>query len=226
MTVANADNAMANLKKGTAAEHEAIEATPFAQSLALATVTRHGFRAQLQAYRWLHEALDSRLADSHDRGVTHVAVGVTKRTTWIDEDLAVLGRTPLAPAVEAATRAIVTWFTGLDGPALLGVSYVLEGSALGSAFLAMRLREHTAVAGALRYYQGHGAETARYWRAYCSLMNAVLVDPNAQAVAIGAAREMFARMGRLFEALGAERTAKSTERPPSQVGEVSLAQPE
>ncbi|MES2784137.1 MAG: biliverdin-producing heme oxygenase [Pseudomonadota bacterium] len=85
--------------------------------------------------------------------------------------------------------------------ALFGSLYVLEGSALGGQVISRRLLQlHglTADRGAA-YFNGHGSDTGRMWRQFRNLLDAELVDSQAnRALASASACRTFDALTDVF----------------------------
>ncbi len=108
-------------------------------------------------------------------------------------------------SIELEPYALDTDFI-VDRSAALGVSYVLEGSALGGQILSRQLRagvsrwpaaRSSATAGDRAedpidsYFVGRGAETRAYWRAFCVRLNHELPDVQSASTAARAAVTTF-----------------------------------
>lgn len=198
------------LKNETRAAHEAAEQTAFAKSLTAGTLSRVDYASQLVAYRALHEALESAFDEIPTlRG----RLGAT-RSAWCAQDLEALGEGMcLGPA---ASRVIESWQSSVvveasrSRPALLGYAYVMEGSALGSAFLAPRLEECLGLAAdELHYYRGHGRKTMHVWQEFRALLDSELASEEACEAALEGAKRAFGLVTALLEALSREAKRRS-----------------
>ncbi len=188
----------AALKDGTKDLHVAAERTPFARSLIDGTVTRGAFHAHLKLFLAAHVALDAALARCH--AALHGAV--RPRLPAIAADLCTLAADEVAPPRRflAAIDDIVALLETGDAATAVGATYVLEGSALGGAFLYPRVRAVGAIPEeALHHYRGHGEATFPIWMGIRAVLDATPLDD--QANALEAARAVFAAMGRAYAAL-------------------------
>ena len=202
------------LKSETRAAHDAAERTSFGRWLMEGMLSRREYAAQLMAYGALHAALERAFAaNARLRG----RLG-GPRSAWCASDLDVLAE-DVVPG-PATVRAIEAWQSTLTEPAsipwLLGCAYVMEGSALGSAFLAPRLEESLGLrSDELRYYRGNGRDTMRVWQEFRALLDAELADLDACEHAIRAAKCAFGLVTNLLDALAIDGGRDSTfdERP-------------
>lgn len=188
----------AALKEGTKDLHVAAERTPFARSLIDGTVTLAAFYAHLQLFQAAHAALDAALARCHPE----LQEAVRPRLPAIEADLACLAPEAVSapPRLLAAIDDLVDLLDGADAAVVVGATYVLEGSALGGAFLYPRLRAVGRIPeAALRHYQGHGEATFPVWMGIRAVLDATPVDE--QPRALEAARAVFAAMGRAYASL-------------------------
>jgi heme oxygenase len=192
---------MPRLKSETRDEHTATERTALARAMLQGTMTRAEYKAQLGAYRLVHEAIDRRLASSP---FAAAIAGPSPKTARLAGDLGNLASVEetRGRGVEGATRSLVALIDGALPAALLGIVYVMEGSSLGAAILYPRLKDALGLpAEALTYYCGDGSATLDRWRAFGARMNAALVEPDDQERALAAARATFVGLRRLFEAI-------------------------
>jgi len=188
------------LKSETRAAHAAAEQTSFGRWLVAGMLSRREYAAQLVAYRELHAALETAFdANPRLRG----RLG-GPRSAWCGSDLDVLGE-EVVPG-PATSKAVEAWQSALIEPAsipwLLGCAYVMEGSALGSAFLAPRLEESLGLRpDELRYYRGNGRDTMCVWQEFRVFLDAELAELDACEHAIRAAKCGFGLVTELLEAL-------------------------
>ena len=175
------------------------------------------------ATREAHEALDTRLALTRDdvsfkRYVSYLchllafyrplserlsAAGRTaplsanceSRVAWLEEDLAFFD---IEDRGDSASIEFLPSVTGASE--VLGVSYVVEGSALGAralyATLHARWRIEQHRGGSFLF--GYGAETGRRWHGFVAALNAVELDPQEESRCIAAACQTFAGLASWF----------------------------
>jgi heme oxygenase len=114
---------------------------------------------------------------------------------WLEQDLAYLGKNgeaenappPFLPSISSTSE-------------LLGVSYVVEGSALGGRALYPRLCSRWGIErhrGA-SFLFGYGADTSRRWQAFVAALNRVVLDEREENRCIAAARQMFTGLTEWF----------------------------
>ena len=192
---------MPRLKSETREEHTATERTELARAMLHGTMSRAEYKAQLLAYRSIHEAIDRGLARS---SVASAIAGESSKAGRLAADLDALAGLAYVrgPSVEEATRSLVLLIDGADAAALLGIVYVMEGSSLGAAILYPRIEAALELPPeAMSYYRGDGSVTLDRWKAFGARMNVGLALPEQQARALAAARLTFAHIRRLFEAI-------------------------
>lgn len=188
----------AALKDGTKDLHVAAERTPFARSLIDGSVTRGAFYAHLHLFLAAHGALDAALERNHRP--LHEAV--RPRVAAIQTDLETLAaeRVTLPPRFLAAIDDLVALLEAGNAATAVGATYVLEGAALGGAFLYPRLRAvGTIPEEALHHYRGHGDATFPIWMEIRGIIDGAPLED--QPAVLAAARAVFATMGRAYAAL-------------------------
>jgi heme oxygenase (biliverdin-IX-beta and delta-forming) len=217
---------MKALKEGTQAAHASVEALPLTQAMATGTLSRAQYRAVLSAYFALHEALAHRmgLTGTIDASVT---AGIAARVEWLRSDLLSLcGSAPEAPELDAS-RAFACALESYDVGQVLGAAYVLEGAALGNAFLYPQLRERLELEPhESRYFRGHGAGTMQAFHAFGEVVNAAVQEESALRACVAAAQATFAHVERALAEV-AQKT-RETQRPmrayrPESVAPAALA---
>ena len=125
-------------------------------------------------------------------------------SAWLAGDLATLGATPGEIAALPSCAALGPFRTTA---ARLGCAYVVEGSALGGRVVHAHLSRPEGLPGTfrtppLRFFAGHGADTARRWKAFAHALDARERAPSDDAETIAAAEETFRVLGDWFEARG------------------------
>lgn len=187
-----ADDALQSLRKATAALHLELDANlPLAQP-----------GAGLADYAWHLRVLQSWLRGLVPRmaplsGLLAGEVGPPPpRLDWLAQDLAACppglrGDTALpVPTLAMPPRRDEQAYAW-------GLSYVVEGSALGGQVLHRRLAEALAP-HPLRYLLGQGAETGRRWRAFTTALQCHVRAADEVAVACAAAVGAFESLQRLY----------------------------
>jgi heme oxygenase len=218
------EGAMAQLRRETRAEHEAVEGLAYHRALMSHTLPARCVAAKLLCERELHRGIETALGRAEARWAEELRELVTARVPLIDADYRALrsaqshsfDRTPFParwPDPEARAmlvsreyaRALVAR-TGERGDAtLLGVLYVTEGSALGGALLGKHLHEGLGLEpGTLRSLNPYGREVKRQWGRFCAVVDGILGDDrDARCAAVDAARECFLHHADVLQALGA-----------------------
>ena len=199
------------LKADTRPAHDEVERSPFAAKLATGSVSRGDYARQLIAYGRLHAALEAR--------TNGTSLPVVVRSVWAFDDAAELGfgdRRLAGPAehVVAALEARILGETSFAR--LCGYAYVLEGSALGSAFMAPKLASALGLQPSqVRYYRGLGPCTMQAWQEMRTALDRALSDPEPYAAALAGALAFFGQMGLVLTAIDDVARAEPRPRPSS-----------
>jgi heme oxygenase len=129
-----------HLKEDIASTHTAIEKTPFAIGMVSGRIDRDTYCNGLAQLGFLHEALESLLSRNPIFQGIYVPADMD-RAEIADRDLAVLGYEGIAIPNEATGRMTDQLFAwSSESPwSLIGTLYVLEGSRMGSMYLARSL---------------------------------------------------------------------------------------
>lgn len=179
------------LREATAATHHSVEQLADWDMIFGSLDGYARFLARLHGVLAAAEAATDELLD--EAGVW--AKG-RRRASWVADDLLALGRKPEVPAGPGGDFA---WATTVGQAA--GVTYVLEGSALGGVHLAARARRALGLgAEQTRYLAGHGSGTLSHWQQVKCWLDHVLTAPPAQQQAIEAANRTFEIYSRAVEA--------------------------
>jgi heme oxygenase len=166
-------SASARLRAETRNAHLAVESTPFANALLSGAIRLEAYVTQLAVYASLHESLEA----TFDVMAPLRGNLPARRSEMARSDVRLLGGSVMPPseyheaisAFHEATRPT----QGL--PRILGHAYVMEGSALGSHFLAPRVRAGLGLPEASsRYYTGLAGETFPAWARFRAFLDAML----------------------------------------------------
>ena len=129
------------IRAALAPAHDAVERTQFAAAMAAGTIGRREYVVGLGQLLHLHAGLEAALTDAPPELAALYDPARMRRTPLIARDLAALGAEPAAspvPAVAGVVDAFFRW--AAESPwALAGPLYVVEGSRMGSMFLARSL---------------------------------------------------------------------------------------
>jgi len=164
-----------HLRAATHAAHARLNRLPRLAALARGELGLEEYGRLLADYHRLYAGLDPCLSGCD---------GYVPRLPWLAADLDHL-KHPLAPPLTFACPA--------DAAARIGLRYVIEGSSLGGAVIAARVRETLdldATRGA-RFFHGHGDETGPRWRAFLTLAEHACAQADQRERATRAAVELF-----------------------------------
>lgn len=210
------------LKADTRAAHEAVEKVPFAARLAEGSVSRRAYARQLVAYGRVHAALERRTFGG--------SLPIVVRSHWAFDDASELGHgnrdlSGNAERVVAALEARI-----LDEACfarLCGYVYVMEGSALGSAFMAPRLTSALHLQPSqVRYYRGLGTGTMQAWQQMRAALDEALAEPVAYATALEGALVCFRQVGSVLASIDdTVRSARTSSAPAASTGRPSADDP-
>jgi heme oxygenase len=205
---------MDRLRGETRHAHERTEAVPFSATMLSGRLPVERFVGQLAAYLPIHSTLEAALATSTHRAVRSVWSADLAKAPLLVRDLEAFSARGVRPeisglAASAGFTARIVEQSAACPVALLGMLYVLEGSTLGAAVLRGHLEAAYGAAHGvsaeqgLAYYSPYGASPMPHWKLFKESMNAAIVDPREQAMAIDGANEAFARIGEILAALSA-----------------------
>jgi heme oxygenase len=116
------------------------------------------------------------------------SLSLRERRSMLVSDLAVLGNP--VPAERATLPPMV------DVESLLGAMYVMEGSTLGGQLIARHVEKVLEFESGCgdAYFLGHGDQTGRMWKEFCSMLETRVPEDRAESVTLGA-KAMFATFG-------------------------------
>lgn len=151
------------LKRDFADTHAALEQL---MQLPHAIKTVEDYAASLKMYVWVFAPLEDALAGYPQWPLLGIDFAQHRRTQALQADIfALTGAACAAPKPAAPFASFAQAF---------GALYVLEGSALGGRFILRDLeaRLGPAIAGAQRFFAGHGAQTGPFWNAFKQKLDA------------------------------------------------------
>ncbi len=149
---------LARLRAETRPYHDAVEANPFNQALAVGTVTAADTARFLARMYGVVQPYEQQLRAHAALFGPAWQLDRRYRAHLILEDLPLLGydgTPPLCPALPP----LATW------PQLLGAMYVLEGSTLGGQVIARQLIK--SYISANKYFTGRADQTGPLWKGFC-----------------------------------------------------------
>ena len=178
------------LKEATRDAHEALEAR---LALARGDISIERYVCYLHDLLAFYRPLSERLTAAGR--AAPLSAHCESRVAWLEDDLAYFGTEDrgddpsinFLPTVTAACE-------------VLGVSYVMEGAALGARALYASFHARWGI-GRHRggsFLFGHGPETGRRWRAFVAALNAVELDGQEESRCIAAACQTFAGLTAWF----------------------------
>lgn len=187
------------LRTATRAAHERLERIT---GLPGSIRTPADLRSTLEGLFGFHLAAEAAGASDVLAGFGDELARPPSPSAWLADDLATLGATPEEIAALPSCTALGPLRTVA---ARLGCAYVVEGSTLGGRVIHAHLSRPEGLAGAfrtppLRFFAGHGAGTARRWKAFARALDARERPPSDDAETIAAAQETFRVLGDWFEA--------------------------
>ncbi|GAB2964828.1 biliverdin-producing heme oxygenase [Hymenobacter coalescens] len=181
MPIATRSDILQQLRRGTHAQHAALEQNQFNQELSAGTVSAEAtarFLGKLYGFLVPYEAEIRRHAAEFEPAWE---LEQRYRASLIREDLPDAEALPLCPALPPLhTRA-----------QLLGALYVMEGSTLGGQLITRQLAK--AGISTRRYFTGYGELTGLRWKAFCQLLAAEATEAN-EADIVAAAVLTFERL--------------------------------
>jgi heme oxygenase len=193
------------IRSALAADHAAVEATPFARAMVSGRIAPADYAAGLAGLYHLHAALEGGLGEAAGRCPEVAAVydpDRMARSPLAARDLAALGAPPAGepgPAVARLARRFADWAAGAPW-ALLGPLYVLEGSRMGSMVLVRSLAPALGVdrrpGAGLDYHLDGIATRPQDWQVFRAALAGLPLTPAQRADVLAAA---VATMGGLLE---------------------------
>lgn len=198
------------LKERTKDAHARAERHALQAEMLRGDVTREQYAAWLGQMFHVWSALDFGLASlaARDRRVADMLKPYHAHAHRIVADLEFLGRRVDDNAVLPATAHFVDLVNHTPagppaGPSLIGVWYVLEGSANGGRFIAQGLSHGLKIAGpeGLTSFNPYGERQREYWQAWRVALDAQDFDDSERSEIISAASAAFDAMYDLMEDL-------------------------
>lgn len=206
------------LKERTREAHARAEKHPVQARMVKGEVTRAEYAAWLGQMLPVWRAVDAGLSAlaARDARIAAMVRPYHAHAERIAADLKFLGQcggchpphTATARFVELVNRAAAS-----GGPALVGVWYVLEGSANGGRFIAKALSRGLGIAGpeGLTSFDPHGERQRDYWQAWRAGLDGQRFDGAEREAIVAAAAATFHAVWEVMEELSdAQRTTVAT----------------
>lgn len=198
---------MDRLRNETRIEHQRVELLPFAAALAASKLPIESYVAFLDALHVVHSSFEQAMTSTEHPVLQAIWDDSLRQLPRLQCDLAFFQPQRLMKSLVVSIRAQLVAQRirqrATDNPlTLLGYLYVLTGATLGGTILKPQIAQHFGLEGSngLAYLTSH-EDKPNAWRNFRSRMNAAPMDDNEQQSIIDAARETFAFMGQIVEAL-------------------------
>jgi heme oxygenase len=195
---------MQRLRAETAEHHARAEGKDLQRAMVTGRITRARYASWLQQMLLVHQALE-RAIDRARTECLHLGVVDAHQvhSERIAADLRHHGWDGREPAATAATSRLIGRIDAADGPTLLGMHYVLEGSMNGNRYIAMSLRKALGLVPGQgdRYLDPYGEQQRARWAAWKEAVDAQEWSPSAADSAVAGAKVMFDGVADISEGL-------------------------
>ncbi len=196
------------LKATTREAHTKAERHPIQARMISGRMDRAEYVTYLSQNLAVWQALDTGLASARDPRVVGFRRAYHEHAPRILADIAHLnGGKPVDAPLPATLDFVRLIKTVSDGPGLLGVWYVLEGSTNGGRFIAKALGPALGLSGpdGLRTLDPHGEAQRERWSAWRAGLDAQVFTPAERRMIIAAANDTFSAMYDMMEGMVAAR---------------------
>lgn len=192
------------LKESTKDAHSRAERHPMQGRMVSGSATREQYALWLGQMYPVWRAVDAGLASlaASDPRVAAMVQPYHPHAARLAADLAFLGDRPDRHApLPATTRFVDMINRAARGPALVGVWYVLEGSANGGRYIAKALSRSLQIPGpeGLTSFDPHGEHQREYWQAWRAALDAQPWTPAEHSAIAAAAAATFDAVYELME---------------------------
>ena len=198
---------MVELRESTAELHTRAERHPIQASLVRGQADRSVYISYLSQFWHVHTALEAELR----RRAGSESLGPVKpeqfRAHLAIEDLDALGvGTPEGPL--PVLRKLAAEAPGLSDAELMGMHYVLEGSANGGRFIAAAVRSGLGLAGhrGTRYLDPYADGQKARWAEFCGAMGRLRPSPAERGAMVAGATRMFGVIIEMFDQMAGARS--------------------
>ncbi len=204
---------MAELKAATQAAHVQLDGLPYFAALESGAVALESYVGHLRALAIIHGTLEHAIAGSQDRDLVQVWRDDMRRLPLLQTDLHFFEPRAVADIGESVDAALqiagdISLRLASQPATLLGLLYVLEGSALGGQTIAPRAARAFALAAeGLDYLHSGGGDGAdggavrSRWAGFTQRMNGLQLSGDERTRIVGAAAAFFAAIKKVFAAL-------------------------
>lgn len=199
---------MEELKAATFMAHARLQTTPFFEALAACQLPLESYVGQLRALSAIHGVIEQAIASCSEPRVVAVWRKDMAKLPLLARDLHYFEPRMVADLREAVGVALETAaamrLRAVEQPlALLGWTYVLEGSTLGATVVRPLVARALVLTGeeGLAYLHGYGAAVHEHWAQYGQRMNALSLTSAERGRIVGAAGDAFAALDALFQRL-------------------------
>lgn len=192
------------LKTETSDLHTRVERHPSQAAMVTARVGTAGYGAYLSQLLHVHEALDhaAPLLAATNASFARVWRAWHARAANARADLGTLGMPQDGPSAPTQQFAAHIAQLGASGSlALLGVLYVLEGSANGGVFIAKALSRCLPAEAGTTYLNPHGEQQRERWAEFKRCTDELNLSAGDQDLIVQEARATFIAIERIFDAL-------------------------
>lgn len=194
------------LKERTREAHARAEKHPVQARMVKGQVTRAEYAAWLGQMLPVWRAVDTGLSAlaARDPRVAAMVKPYHAHAHRVEADLAFLGQNASDhPPVPATVRFVerINSAAASGGLGLVGVWYVLEGSANGGRFIAKALSKSLDIVGpeGLTSFDPHGERQREYWQAWRSALDAQVFTPAEREACIATASATFDAVWEVME---------------------------
>lgn len=199
--------ASSELRKQTAEQHAALEASDFARLLARGTVEREAYAEYLRCIWIVLATLRTQLRRHGSAGERELLKPLDDWVRLLAEDLGYLAPPPAAanPAAHDAALAAagaIRLHVHTCPPWIFGMAYVLYGSHLGNRLVADAISQGLELPGDRGTHYLRATEVDRsFWRQYRSLLDGLVSGQEALSSAVRGAQDTFEFFQKIFTAL-------------------------
>lgn len=203
---------MNQIREAIAADHNAIERTPYSLALISGQIDKHDYLFSMTQMHAIHTALEA--ACDHNAKLSPYFTAPMRRTTTIERDLtcfeAQISDFPVFHETEAINAMINRW-AQYEPLSMIGCIYILEGSRMGSLMLAKPIAAALGIppieGQGIDYHVEGARETPTRLKAWKESISAAGFSPDVEAAIQACACEFMSMLCRMYEALPTKKSA-------------------